>query len=82
MIPQRYGPNSIDDKYVNKRELRERFMLTHEYKPIVAYVGRLDGQKGVHLIHHALFYALAQGAQFVLLGASLDPGDQTFTSGI
>jgi len=73
-IPQRYGPDSIDQKYVNKHVLRERFMLRDEYKPIVAYVGRLDGQKGVHLIHHAIFYALAQGAQFVLLGSSPDPG--------
>jgi starch synthase len=61
-------------KYVNKRALRERFMLRHEYKPLVAYLGRLDHQKGVHLIHHAIFYALAQGAQFVLLGSSADPG--------
>jgi starch synthase len=27
----------------------------------------------VHLIHHAIFYALAHGAQFVLLGSSPDP---------
>ena len=72
-IPQRYGPDSIEDKYVNKRVLRERFMLRHEYKPIVASIGRLDGQKGVHLIHHAIFYALAEGAQFVLLGSGPDP---------
>ena len=26
-------------------------------KPIIAFVGRLDSQKGVHLIRHALFYA-------------------------
>ena len=73
LIPQRYGPDSIEDKYVNKRVLREQFMLRHEYKPLVAYVGRLDGQKGVHLIQHAIFYALAEGAQFVLLGSSPDP---------
>ena len=72
-IPRCYGPDSIEDKYVNKHALRERFMLRDEYKPIVAYVGRLDAQKGVHLIHHAIFYALAQGAQFVLLGSSPDP---------
>ena len=36
--------------------------------PIVAYVGRLDEQKGMQLVHHALFYALSRGAQFVLLG--------------
>lgn len=77
LIPQRYGPDAIDDKYVNKRVLREQFMLRHEYKPILAYVGRLDSQKGVHLIHHAIFYALAQGAQFVLLGSSPDPAINT-----
>ncbi|HKN26500.1 MAG TPA: glycogen synthase [Roseiarcus sp.] len=72
-IPQRYGIHSIDDKYVNKRSLRERFMLRHDYKPIVAYIGRLDSQKGVDLVHHAIFYALERGAQFVLLGTSPDP---------
>jgi len=39
----------------------------------VAYIGRLDGQKGVHLVRHALFYSLWNGAQFVLLGPSPDP---------
>ena len=72
-IPRRYGPDSIEQKYVNKQALRERFMLRDGYKPIVCYVGRLDHQKGVHLVHHAIFYALAQGAQFVLLGSSPDP---------
>ncbi len=72
-IRQRYGPDSIDHKYVNKHALRERFMLRDGYKPIVCYVGRLDHQKGVHLVHHAIFYALEQGAQFVLLGSSPDP---------
>jgi starch synthase len=74
LIPERYGPDSLDGKYVNKRHLRDRFMLRHEDKPVVSYVGRLDGQKGVDLIHHAIFYALDQGAQFVLLGSSPDPG--------
>jgi starch synthase len=45
-----------------------------EFKPLIAYVGRLDQQKGVHLIKHAIFYALAHGAQFVLLGASPELG--------
>ena len=43
------------------------------YKPIVASIGRVDRQKGVHLIRHSMFYALAQGAQFVLMGSSPDP---------
>jgi starch synthase len=43
-------------------------------KPIVAYIGRLDDQKGVHLIHHAIYRTLAKNAQFVLLGSATEPG--------
>ena len=71
-IPQRYSVATIDEKDANKRVLRERFMLRDAHKPIVAYVGRLDHQKGVGLIHHAIFYARAHGAQFVLLGPGSD----------
>ncbi len=73
-IPARYGPGNLDDKYRNKEALRDRLWLRREYKPIISYVGRLDPQKGIHLIRHALHYALSQGAQFVLLGDSPDPG--------
>ncbi len=72
-IPARYGSEWIDGKYVNKQALRERFLLAHGFKPVVASIGRLDRQKGVDLIRHALFYALAEGAQFVLLGSGPDP---------
>jgi starch synthase len=71
-IPSHYTTWTIDQKYANKDALRDRLWLRRDYKPIVAYVGRIDQQKGVHLIHHAIFYALAQGAQFVLLGTSPD----------
>jgi starch synthase len=73
-IARRYTIDSLDFKYENKRALRERFWLRDGFKPIVAYVGRLDGQKGVHLLRHALFYSLRNGAQFVLLGVSPEPG--------
>jgi starch synthase len=73
-IPVHYNADRIDDKYGNKTALRQRLMIREGYKPIVAYVGRLDTQKGVHLIRHALFYALERGAQFVLLGSSPELG--------
>jgi starch synthase len=73
LIPFRYNSDHVDDKYGNKDALRDRLLLRKEFKPIVAYVGRLDHQKGVDLIHHAIFYSLRHGAQFVLLGASPDP---------
>jgi len=73
-IPHRYNVWNLDGKYRDKEALRERVLLRKEFKPIVAYVGRLDTQKGVHLIRHALFHSLWNGAQFVLLGSSPECG--------
>ncbi|QWR77895.1 glycogen synthase [Candidatus Magnetomonas plexicatena] len=71
-IPVKYGPANIDDKYKNKEALRHRLLLRQELKPIICAIGRLDHQKGVHLIRHALYYALQNGWQFILLGSSPD----------
>jgi starch synthase len=73
LIPSNYGPDTVDKKYGNKDALRDRLLLRNEYKPLIAYVGRVDRQKGVQLIEHAIFYALEKGAQFVLLGACPEP---------
>ncbi len=73
-IDTHYDAASIEHKYGNKQALRERLMLVDSYKPLLTYVGRLDVQKGVHLIRHALHYALHNGAQFVLLGSSPELG--------
>lgn len=73
-IPSHYNVWNVEGKYANKDALRDRLWLRKEYKPIVAYVGRLDAQKGVHLIQHSLFYSLERGAQFILLGAGGDRG--------
>lgn len=71
-IPVRYGAENIDGKYENKRALRHRLMLADNEKPIAAFIGRLDPQKGLELVRHAIFYTLEQGGQFVLLGSSPD----------
>ena len=72
-VARRYTIDSLDLKYDNKRALRERFLLRDGFKPIVAYVGRIDSQKGVDLVRHAIFYSLRNGAQFVLLGPCTEP---------
>ena len=80
-IPFHYDAGNLDGKYGDKQALRQRLWLREAYKPIVAYVGRLDPQKGVPLIRHALFHSLAKNAQFVLLGSSPEPGiDAEFRS--
>lgn len=73
-IAARYSLANFERKYANKEALRERLWLRKSYKPLIAYVGRLDTQKGVHLIRHALFYSIWNGAQFVLLGSSPELG--------
>ena len=72
-IAQQYTIDKITDKAKNKQALRNRLLLQDVNKPIVAYIGRLDQQKGVHLVHHAIYYALNRGAQFVLLGSATEP---------
>lgn len=70
-----YGSDDFEQKVYNKKALRERLLLRDEpKKPVIAYIGRLDNQKGVHLVHHAIYYALQREAQFVLLGSATEPG--------
>jgi starch synthase len=71
-IPHHYTSKTFTDKAKNKKALRERLWLAHGDKPLIAYIGRLDDQKGVHLVHHAIYYALQREAQFVLLGVGTE----------
>ncbi len=71
-IPYHYSPETFAEKAKNKKALRERLLLQDVDKPIVAFIGRLDDQKGVHLVHHSIYYALGNGAQFVLLGSATE----------
>ncbi len=73
-IPTAYSAATIHDKYANKQALRHRLLLADNAKPIVAFVGRLDPQKGLDLVRHAIFYCVNHGAQFVLLGSGAEPG--------
>ena len=76
-IPHHYTQDDLQGKIWTKKSLRERLLLRHADKPIIAFIGRLDQQKGVHLVHHALYYALIREAQFVLLGSATEPGINT-----
>jgi len=68
-----YNAHDVDKKYWNKGALRNRLMMRQDFKPLIAYVGRLDSQKGVDLIRHAIYHTISNNAQFVLLGSSPDP---------
>jgi starch synthase len=72
-LPYAYGPESLPDKARNKQALRQRLGLADVAKPLIAVVSRLDAQKGVELIRHAILHGLERGAQTVLLGSAQDP---------
>ncbi len=72
-IHANYNMDTIDRKYWNKGVLRDRLWMSQEYKPLIAYIGRLDSQKGVDLVRHAVYHSISNGAQCVLLGSSPDP---------
>ena len=72
-IPYNYAQDNLEEKAKNKKALREQLrMRDAAEKPIICYIGRLDEQKGVHLVHHAIYHALDKGAQFVLLGSATE----------
>ena len=74
-IPHHFSVDTFEEKAKNKKALRERLMLQDDPdKPLICFIGRLDGQKGVHLVHHALYYALHKRSQFILLGSATEPG--------
>ncbi len=73
-IPTHYSKDDLTAKEKNKKALRDRLFLQDSDKPLICYIGRLDEQKGVHLVHHAIYYALEKGAQFVLLGSATESG--------
>lgn len=72
LIARHFGPDSLQQKALNKSALRDRVGLAQAMKPLVAVVSRLDRQKGVELIRHGIDYALEQDCQFILLGSALD----------
>jgi starch synthase len=71
-IPAKFGIKNIDGKYKNKKALRERLLLEDNQRPIISFVGRLDHQKGLDLVLHAIYHSINNGCQFVLLGSSPD----------
>ena len=73
-IPAQFNAQTVEKKYENKRALRHRLWLADNERPIISFIGRLDPQKGPELVRHAIFYALNNRAQFVLLGNSPEKG--------
>ncbi|MCH9696740.1 MAG: glycogen synthase [Gammaproteobacteria bacterium] len=80
-LAEPYSADTVEIKHANKEALRQRFSLEQNHKPLVAFIGRLDPQKGLDLIEHALMTTVKENGQFILLGSSHDPAiNQHFKS--
>lgn len=72
-IARHYDEQRLPEKAYNRAVLRARFGLNETLKPLIVVISRLDDQKGVDLIRHAIEFTLANGCQFFLLGSAPDP---------
>ena len=72
-IAHPFDIDTFEEKAKNKKDLQEKLFLDVSDKPLVCFIGRLDEQKGVPLVHHSMYYSLEKGCQFVLLGSATEP---------
>jgi starch synthase len=68
-VPHHYSAADPTAKRLNKEALRAVLGLADTEAPILAMISRLYDQKGLDLVEQALPALIAQGIQFVVLGA-------------
>lgn len=69
LIVKNYDLKTLDNKYVNKKNLVERFGLTYDNTiPLVSVISRLYDYKGIDLIAEAMPELMKLNIQMVLLG--------------
>jgi len=80
-ITARYDRNSLDKKAENKRALQQQCGLKQDPAiPILGFVGRLAGQKGIDLILENCTLMAKAGIQLVLLGTGLPDIEKRVTA--
>ena len=64
LLPRYYDAHSVvEGKAAARKALRQRLGLADRDVPVVGFVTRLTGQKGIALIKHAIFRTIERGAQ-------------------
>ncbi|MCH9609148.1 MAG: Glycogen synthase [Chlamydiales bacterium] len=72
-LPHHFSINDLSGKKRIQDDLRQRFGLQKNEKPIVGAITRLVPQKSPDLIRAALVKVRELRGQFILLGSALDP---------
>jgi starch synthase len=79
-LPARYDIDNMEGKAACKRALQAEFGLPQRDVPLIGFVGRLVGQKGIDVIAEALPGMLhALDVQFVLLGSGEPWAERRFS---
>jgi starch synthase len=68
-LAQTYSINSLGNRAVNKRALREAFGLDDTDGPLFAVVSRLTWQKGIDLLVNCIEQIVKAGGQLAVLGS-------------
>lgn len=81
-LPVSYSKENPDTLSANrlqcKKQIQQELGLASSSAPLLVSIARLVSQKGPFLLAHAMRYALAKGAQCVLLGSVYSPDMETF----
>ncbi len=68
-IFQKFGAETLKDKYINKRKLQQELNLSPEKDvPLLGMIGRLTEQKGIDLVISCLAKISGLNLQFIILG--------------
>lgn len=68
LLPARYSRDSLDNRGVCRRSLREQAGLDNKERPVIGVVGRFAAQKGLDLIAGAVDALVRMGVDLVILG--------------
>lgn len=68
LLPARYSKDSLDNRGVCRRVLREQAGLENKERPVIGVVGRFAAQKGLDLVAGAVDSLVRMGVDLVILG--------------
>lgn len=78
LLPQTYTKDDLSGKHACKRALCDRVGFTYDERvPVLGFVGRLAGQKGIDLLTNALDDLLTRDVLVVILGTGEERYEKT-----
>ena len=77
-IAKNFGPETLADKAICKREMQKMLGLPERDVPVISMITRLVSHKGIELVKSVIANVLEEDVQFVLLGTGDSAYEQFF----